>query len=95
VSTCQPRAVDKYSRAPEAHTEQGVHGGGEFARRVRVRATVVESATGPAVEGVERLRGVEIVREMLAQPGDRIVVFGSFLIVGPALALLAARRSSG
>jgi dihydrofolate synthase / folylpolyglutamate synthase len=32
--------------------------------------------------------------ETLAQPGDRIVVFGSFLTVGPALALLAARRPS-
>lgn len=32
--------------------------------------------------------------EALARPGDRIVVFGSFLTVGPALALLAAQRSS-
>jgi dihydrofolate synthase/folylpolyglutamate synthase len=32
--------------------------------------------------------------EALAQRGDRIVVFGSFLTVGPALALLATRRSS-
>lgn len=31
--------------------------------------------------------------EALARPGDRIVVFGSFLTVGPALAFLSSRRS--
>ena len=31
--------------------------------------------------------------EALAQPGDRVVVFGSFLTVGPALAVLAGRAA--
>jgi dihydrofolate synthase/folylpolyglutamate synthase len=35
-----------------------------------------------------------LAAEALAQPGDRIVVFGSFLTVGPALALLVGQASA-
>ena len=56
-----------------------------LAARVHGVGVDVEAVAADVVAGCR-------AAEALAQPGDRIVVFGSFLTVGPALALLATRR---
>ena len=59
-----------------------------LAGRVRAIGAKVEAVAAGVAAGCR-------AAETLAQAGDRVVVFGSFLTVGPALALLASRRSSG
>ncbi len=54
-----------------------------LAARVASLGVKVEAVAADVVAGCR-------AAEALAQPGDRIVVFGSFLTVGPALALLCA-----
>jgi dihydrofolate synthase/folylpolyglutamate synthase len=58
-----------------------------LAARVRALGVNVEAVAADVVAGCR-------AAEALAQPGDRVVVFGSFLTVGPALAMLASRRPS-
>jgi dihydrofolate synthase/folylpolyglutamate synthase len=55
-----------------------------LAARVQAMGVNVEAVAADVVAGCR-------TAEALAQPGDRVVVFGSFLTVGPALALLAGR----
>jgi dihydrofolate synthase / folylpolyglutamate synthase len=57
-----------------------------LAERVRKAGVRVEAVTADVVAGC-------LAAQALAGAGDRIVVFGSFLTVGPALALLAGRQS--
>ena len=59
-----------------------------LAARVRTVGVNVEAVADDVVAGCRKA-------EALARAGDRVVVFGSFLTVGPALAMLASRRSSG
>lgn len=59
-----------------------------LATRVQAIGVNVEAVAADVVAGCR-------AAEALAQRGDRVVVFGSFLTVGPALALLAGRRPSG
>jgi dihydrofolate synthase/folylpolyglutamate synthase len=56
-----------------------------LATRVRALGVDVEAVAADVVAGCQ-------AAEALAQPGDRIVVFGSFLTVGPALAQLYTSR---
>jgi dihydrofolate synthase/folylpolyglutamate synthase len=56
-----------------------------LAARVRAIGVSVEAVAADVVAGCR-------AAEALAQSGDRVVVFGSFLTVGPALAMLASRR---
>jgi len=58
-----------------------------LAERVRAGGVKVEAVAADVVAGCR-------AAEALAQSGDRVVVFGSFLTVGPALAMLASRRPS-
>jgi len=58
-----------------------------LAERVRAGGVKVEAVAADVVAGCR-------AAEALAQSGDRVVVFGSFLTVGPALAILASRRPS-
>jgi dihydrofolate synthase/folylpolyglutamate synthase len=55
-----------------------------LAERARGVGVHVEAVAADVVAGC-------LAAEALAQPGDRIVVFGSFLTVGPALATLSCR----
>jgi dihydrofolate synthase/folylpolyglutamate synthase len=55
-----------------------------LAARVAALGINVEAVAADVVAGCR-------TAEALAQPGDRVVVFGSFLTVGPALAVLAGR----
>ena len=57
----------------------------ELAGRVRNVGANVEAVATDVVAGCQ-------AAEALAQPGDRIVVFGSFLTVGPALGWLYTSR---
>jgi dihydrofolate synthase/folylpolyglutamate synthase len=57
----------------------------ELAGRVRNVGANVEAIATDVVAGCQ-------AAEALAQPGDRIVVFGSFLTVGPALGWLYTSR---
>lgn len=59
-----------------------------LAARARAVGANVEAVAVDVVAGCR-------AAEALARAGDRVVVFGSFLTVGPALAMLASRRSSG
>jgi dihydrofolate synthase/folylpolyglutamate synthase len=58
-----------------------------LAARVRAVGARVETVAADVAAGCRLAEG-------LAQAGDRVVVFGSFLTVAPALALLASRRQS-
>jgi len=58
-----------------------------LAERVRAGGVKVEAVAADVVAGCR-------AAEALAQSGDRVVVFGSLLTVGPALAILASRRPS-
>jgi dihydrofolate synthase/folylpolyglutamate synthase len=59
-----------------------------LAERVRAVGANVEAVADDVAAGCR-------AAEALARAGDRVVVFGSFLTVGPALAMLASRRSRG
>jgi dihydrofolate synthase/folylpolyglutamate synthase len=56
-----------------------------LAMRVRNLGANVEAVAADVVAGC-------LAAEALARPGDRIVVFGSFLTVGPALGWLYTSR---
>jgi dihydrofolate synthase/folylpolyglutamate synthase len=58
-----------------------------LAARVRAIGANVEAVAADVVAGCQAAAA-------LAQPGDRVVVFGSFLTVGPALAMLGAQGSA-
>jgi dihydrofolate synthase/folylpolyglutamate synthase len=60
----------------------------ELAARLRAVGANIQTVAADVVAGCK-------AAQALAQAGDRVVVFGSFLTVGPALAMLASRRSSG
>lgn len=71
----------------------GLHGGRALAPEA-LAARVQAVGANVAAVAADVVAGCRAA-EALAQPGDRVVVFGSFLTVGAALALLASRRSSG
>lgn len=81
--------VNELRRSFDAWVIVGLQGGRALApdvlaERVRAIGAKVESVAADVVAGCR-------AAEALAQAGDRIVVFGSFLTVGPALAFLAGR----
>lgn len=71
----------------------GLHGGRALAPEA-LAARVQAVGANVAAVAADVVAGCRAA-EALAQPGDRVVVFGSFLTVGAALAMLASRRSSG
>jgi dihydrofolate synthase / folylpolyglutamate synthase len=58
-----------------------------LAARVRATGANVEAVAADVVAGCQ-------AADALAQPGDRVVVFGSFLTVGPALEMLAGQSQA-
>jgi dihydrofolate synthase / folylpolyglutamate synthase len=83
-----PAVLDKLAGCAEvwfAATTAGARGLSDAELVRRARAAEIEMQPAGAVAEAMRLAASR------ARPGDRIVVFGSFHTVGPALELLAAR----
>ena len=84
--------VTELQNSFDAWVVVGLHGGraltpDALAARVQAVGVKVDAVAADVVAGCR-------TAEVRAQAGDRVVVFGSFLTVGGALAMLASRRSS-
>jgi dihydrofolate synthase/folylpolyglutamate synthase len=85
--------VDAVARALAPVTDQWILCGIDDPRGLTPAALAARSAAfAGALEADDIAAGVALARK-LAQPGDRVVVCGSFLAVAPALAALGAQAS--